>query len=156
MKHAILRIAVLSLAIPFSAMAQEAIYRGVDAQGNTVYTNSPKGLQNARTIDVPPSVLIGTVPPSTPAAAPKSLAVQAASARASLPAPPPASPEQAQSKLKAAQRAAESGQEPLLGERLGTAGGGTRLATVYFERQERLANELAQARAAFEAASLTR
>ena len=151
MKHAILRIAVLSLAFPLSAMAQEAIYRGVDAQGNTVYTNSPKGLQNARKIDVAPPVLIGTVPPSPLVAASKLPTVQAASASAS-----PERVEQAQSKLKAAQRAAESGQEPLLGERLGTAGGGARLAPVYFERQERLANELAQARTAFEAASLAR
>lgn len=155
MKYSILRIAVFSLAFFSSAMAQEAIYRGVDAKGNTVYTNSPKGLQNARKIDVAPPVLIGTVPPSPQAAVPKPPAVRAASAPASAPASAERA-EQAQSKLKAAQRAAESGQEPLLGERLGTAGGGARLAPVYFERQERLANELAQARAAFEAAGLVR
>lgn len=46
----------------------------------------------------------------------------------------------------------ERGAEPLPGERLGTAGGGSRLAPAYFERQAQLEEGVRRARARLDAA----
>lgn len=139
-------LACVALACAASANAQDAIYRGVDAKGQTVYSNSPKGLAGARKIMLPEPVLAGTEPP------------QAAQASAGMPAaPPPLSgggaasrAEQTQARLRDAQRAFDAGDEPAPGERLGTAGGGSRLAPSYYERRDREAKTLAEARAAAE------
>lgn len=50
----------------------------------------------------------------------------------------------------------ERGIEPLPGERLGMAGGGSRLAPAYFERQARLEENLRRARAQLDAAYATK
>jgi len=49
--------------------------------------------------------------------------------------------------LQEAEAAREKGVEPLPGERLGTAGDYSRLAPVYWERQERLEKDVESARA---------
>jgi|SRR5688572_1564365 len=51
----------------------------------------------------------------------------------------------AQQQLDAAKAAVEAGREPLPGERLGTAGGKSRLTDAYFERQKALAQAVATA-----------
>jgi hypothetical protein len=52
----------------------------------------------------------------------------------------------ARAALQQAEAAREQGIEPLEGERLGTVSGRSRLAPVYWERQERLENEVSLAR----------
>lgn len=51
-------------------------------------------------------------------------------------------------RLAAAERAFRQGRAPLAGERVGNAGGGSRLRSEYFERQKRLELAVEQARAA--------
>jgi hypothetical protein len=48
--------------------------------------------------------------------------------------------------VKRAEEAREAGREPLPGERLGTKSGHSRLASEYWERQQRLADDVEQAR----------
>jgi hypothetical protein len=52
----------------------------------------------------------------------------------------------AEQSLRAAEEAKRSGEEPLPGERLGTAGGGSRLSDEYFERQKQLEQNVETAR----------
>jgi hypothetical protein len=58
----------------------------------------------------------------------------------------------AQQELQAAQQAVQNGVEPLEGERIGTAGGGTRFTDSYHLRQRQLADNLQRAQARYEAA----
>lgn len=52
--------------------------------------------------------------------------------------------------FEAAQKRADEGREPLPGERVGLAGGGSRLRPEYFERQQKLERELEAARVRLE------
>jgi hypothetical protein len=52
----------------------------------------------------------------------------------------------AQQALKEAEAAREAGKEPYAGERIGTAGGSSRLTDAYFERQRRLEAAVEKAR----------
>lgn len=53
---------------------------------------------------------------------------------------------EAEQAVKAAEDAKRAGEEPLPGERLGTAGGGSRLTDEYFERQKQLEQKVEDAR----------
>jgi hypothetical protein len=53
---------------------------------------------------------------------------------------------EAEQTLKLAEDAKRSGEEPLPGERIGTAGGGSRLTDQYFERQKQLEQRVEDAR----------
>jgi len=52
----------------------------------------------------------------------------------------------AEQKLRDAEAALAGGKEPLEGERIGTAGGGSRLSETYFERQRKLQASVEDAR----------
>lgn len=52
----------------------------------------------------------------------------------------------AHTELQKAQSARELGVEPLPGERIGTAGGGSRLSEEYWQRQKRLEDDVERAR----------
>ena len=52
----------------------------------------------------------------------------------------------AEQKLKEAEAARAAGKEPLPGERIGTAGGASRLTTPYFDRQRKLQEAVEKAR----------
>ena len=54
--------------------------------------------------------------------------------------------------LRAAEAARDGGKEPLPGERIGTAGGSSRLTEAYFARQKKLEDAVASARRNLEAA----
>ena len=58
----------------------------------------------------------------------------------------------AEEALRAAETAKLNGEEPLAGERIGNAGGGTRLSEEYFQRQKQLEEEVQKARQALDAA----
>jgi hypothetical protein len=53
---------------------------------------------------------------------------------------------EAEQALKLAEDAKRAGEEPLPGERLGTAGGGSRLSDEYFQRQKQLEQRVEEAR----------
>lgn len=141
-----------ALAASASVAAQDSIYRGVDAKGQTVYSNSSKGLSGARKIQLPEPVLTGVEPPQgvqAPTSPTSRLPISNAAASGGV-----SRFEQAQDRLREAQNIFDVGDEPAPGERLGTATGGSRLAPGYYERREREAKALAEARAAaFEAGS---
>ena len=54
--------------------------------------------------------------------------------------------QQAEQKLRDAEAARAAGKEPLEGERIGIAGGGSRLSDAYVDRQRRLEDAVANAR----------
>jgi hypothetical protein len=54
--------------------------------------------------------------------------------------------QEAEKALRAAEAARDAGKEPLPGERIGTAGGASRLTDVYFARQKKLEEAVASAR----------
>ena len=134
------------LSFSIMASAQDSIYRGVDAKGQTVYSNSAKGLGGARKIQLPEPVLTGAESPKMEQApAPAIVAPRSATPGAAL-SGELSRFEQAQVRLRDAQNIYDAGEEPTPGERLGTAGGGSRLAPGYYERREREAKVLAEAR----------
>jgi hypothetical protein len=60
--------------------------------------------------------------------------------------------QEAEKALQEAEAAMQAGKEPLPGERLGIAGGGTRLSEAYFERQKALQASVEAARKRLEEA----
>jgi hypothetical protein len=134
------------------ACAQESIYRGVDAQGRVVYSDSSKGVQGAKKVELAsPPVSVESF--ATTAAPEPQTTPSAASARAKAELARREIQWEAERELAAAKRQQAEGVEPLEGERLGTAGGASRLAPAYFARQERLARAVAAAEAALAQAS---
>jgi hypothetical protein len=59
---------------------------------------------------------------------------------------------EAEETLRVAEEAKRNGEEPLPGERIGVAGGGSRLTEEYFQRQKQLADDVTNARQALEQA----
>lgn len=57
---------------------------------------------------------------------------------------------EANRRFETAQKRADEGREPLPGERVGLAGGGSRLRPEYFERQQKLKRDLETARVRLE------
>jgi hypothetical protein len=128
------------------------IYRGLDDKGHVVYSNSAKGLRNAQKVALPQPAISGTVAPSPPQASPSTprqtttSTATAAAAETGL----------AQNALAQALADQTAGKEPLPGERLGTAGGGSRLSPSYFSRQDELAKEVKDAQLRFDGANKVR
>jgi len=142
-------LACVSLVFAAAAAAQN-IYRYVFPDGRVVYSDSP----------VPGAKLQGTVAPPPPPMSP-------APGAAERPGPPSgaskaqggAAPDDAVARLAAADREVQdatraledararlaAGQEPLPGERTGTAGGMSRLNDDYWARQQALKNAVAAA-----------
>ena len=159
MRHAPLLLA-LSL-ISAGTYAQDSVYRGVDAQGRVVYSDSAQRVKNAKKIELAPAVAVESPkaptpsapdpqPAPTPAGAPTA-AASASAARALAAQAKGEAQWDAQRALGEALRQQADGVEPLEGKRLGTAGGASRLAPAYFARQERLAKAVAQAQGALQA-----
>ena len=59
---------------------------------------------------------------------------------------------EAEEALRAAEEAKRNGEEPLPGERLGVSGGGSRLSEDYFQRQQKLEDDVVKARQALDQA----
>lgn len=138
-------------------LAQEAIYKGVDAKGNVVYSNTPKGLQKSQKVQLPEPALTlngGDAPhplPSTDRGDARgdnknTLGEQPKALPKAEPANDRSSYIDANNALNAAIKAQETGVEPLPSERMGTAAGGSRLSPAYFARQDALAKAVSEAR----------
>lgn len=148
-----LRIAVAGslLAVALPAPLAAEIFRWTGADGRVHYGDrlAAPAAQGERR----PDLAVDAVPSSSPPAMEPADAVRDR-VRARL-----AALERAQSDVvearKALERALEQrerGSEPLPGERLGIAGGGSRLAPAYFERQAKLEEEVRRASAQLDAA----
>jgi len=124
------------------------VYRWLDRDGTPVYSDSPPPRGTAHRV-----YLIRTEPGAqaqSDAAATKECDGAALAKRASVHRETVA---EAQARLSRVRERKEAGREPLPGERLGNAGGGSRLAPDYFARQDALETQLKQAQAALSEAS---
>jgi hypothetical protein len=98
--------------------------------GKVSYGEKPvPGAKKVETIEAPPAKTGVTL--VRPEEKRNERALPAAAQQSELP--------QARQNLQKAQAALEAGKEPLPGERIGTAGGSSRLTDAYFERQKGLA-----------------
>ncbi|HEX2826333.1 MAG TPA: DUF4124 domain-containing protein [Burkholderiales bacterium] len=122
-----------TLLVSFAAPAAQTLYKSTMPDGKIVYGEAPvPGAKRVDTIEPPPA----KTGVSAATDAEKARAAQAA-AKASAGASSPALSDARQA-LQKAEAARDAGKEPLPGERLGTAGGASRLTEAYFERQKAL------------------
>jgi hypothetical protein len=130
----------------FPALAQ-APYKSTMPDGQVIYGDKPvPGAAKVEQTRIPPSK--GVTPPSAKETATlqklESGRRQDEAARNRVIA--------AEKALAEAEAKAAAGKEPLPGERIGTAGGASRLTDAYFERQKALEQAVQQARAGLEQA----
>lgn len=129
------------------SVAADSIWKGFDSKGNVVYSNSPKDLKNPQKV-VLPEVSISSPDNQGQPALPPSMTPQQSRPPASVSRKDTQAAEDAVASALAAQK---SGEEPLPGERLGTAGGGSRLSPAYYARQEALAAAVREAKSLLDA-----
>jgi hypothetical protein len=141
---AIKGIVALLLAAGTAGAQAQTIYKYQRPDGEIVYSDSPvKGAKPIGQIDPEPAPAAsqpaqGEVPPRAPDLAERrSAALDDADARIKA----------AAQALKEAEERQQKGAEPLPGERLGNAGGNSRLAPRYFSRQQDNAADVDAARA---------
>ena len=131
------RFSILVLALWFAASgaAAETMYKSTMPDGKVVYGEKPEpGAGRVDTIEAPPAKTGTTV--VTPAE--KKAADQRIQKRAAGDEGWRRELEAAYEQLKKAEAARDAGQEPLPGERLGTATGASRLTDDYWNRQKSL------------------
>ena len=135
--------AVLLLAATASGALAQTVYKSTMPNGKVVYGEKPApGAKRVDEIAPPPSKSgMTTITPQE-----KARAEQQAKARAAG-APDPQLPlEDARDQLQQAEATREAAKEPLPGERIGIARGGSRLTETYHERQKSLDLALEAAR----------
>lgn len=137
-----LAIVIGTLFLSFAAHAAQTLYKSTMPDGKVIYGESPApGAKRVDTIEPPPAKTGVTTATDTE----KARAAQAA-AKASAGGSAPGPLADARQALQKAEAARDAGKEPLPGERLGTAGGGSRLTEAYFERQKSLEGAVEAAR----------
>jgi hypothetical protein len=123
-------LALALLLVGFDAAAATPLYKSTMPDGKVVYSEKPvPGAKRVDTVEPPPPKT-GT---TTVTPAEKARAAQPVSG-AAVQQPV----EAARNELKKAEAAWEAGKEPLPGERIGTAGGASRLTDAYHARQKTL------------------
>jgi hypothetical protein len=127
--------------IPFGAPAQ-TIYKSTMPDGKVTYGEKPApGAQKVETLEPPPAKtgLTAVTPEEQARAREVKKAPGNSTARTR-------ELEDARLKLQKAEAARDAGKEPLPGERVGRAGGGSRLSEEYFARQKGLEEAVDAAR----------
>ena len=124
-------LAIAMLLASSAAFAAQTLFKSTMPDGKIVYSEKPvPGAKRVDTIEPPPAKTgTTTITPEEQARV------------KSPPGPAPqqaAAVEDARGALKKAEAAREAGKEPMAGERIGTAGGASRLNDAYFERQKSL------------------
>lgn len=114
-----------------TALAQ-TLYKSTMPDGKVIYSQKPEpGAKRVDTVEPPPAKTgVTAATPQEKARADQ--AVKNATAQQSN------ALDDARRQLQKAEAARDTGKEPLPGERLGTAGGASRLTDAYFERQKSL------------------
>ena len=129
-----LAIVIGTLLVSFAVMAAQTLYKSTMPDGKVVYSEKPgPGAARVDTLEGPPAKTGVTA--ATPQE--QARAAQAAS-KAGTASQQPAALDDARKALQKAEAAREAGKEPLPGERIGTAGGASRLTEAYFARQKSL------------------
>ncbi|MCC7485889.1 MAG: DUF4124 domain-containing protein [Burkholderiales bacterium] len=139
LKPALPLLAVALLAGPAFAQLQ---YKSIMSDGRVVYGDAP--VPGAAKVEkLKASTADQGITASTPREA---AALKQMEAERAVRERKDASAASADEALRRAEAALAAGKEPLPGERIGTAGGGSRLTDAYWERQKRLAAAVEQAR----------
>lgn len=113
-----------------SVAAAQTLYKSTMPDGKVTYGEKPvPGAKKVETIEAPPAKTGVTL--VRPEEKRNERTAPGAAQQSELP--------QARQNLQKAQAALEAGKEPVEGERIGTAGGSSRLTDAYFERQKSLA-----------------
>ncbi|HUP94397.1 MAG TPA: DUF4124 domain-containing protein [Burkholderiales bacterium] len=130
------------LAAGSSAQAQ-VVYKSTMPDGKVIYTEKPvPGATRVDTIEPPPAKTgMSSLTPEE-----KARADEFAKKRAAAAATKGNDLDDARRQLKQAEAARETGKEPLPGERIGTAGGASRLTEAYQARQKTLDDAVETAR----------
>jgi hypothetical protein len=137
-----LAIVIGTLFVCVAAVAAQTLYKSTMPDGKVIYSEKPApGAKRVDTVEPPPAKTGVTA--ATPQE--RERAAQA-TAKANAAAQPSPTLDDARKALQKAEAARESGKEPLAGERLGTAGGASRLTEAYFERQKSLESAVEAAR----------
>ena len=111
----------------------QTLYKSTMPDGKIVYSEKPvPGAKRIDTVEPPPTKAGIT----TATEGEKARAAQSAAKAGAAPQHSPL--EDARNQLKKAEAAREAGKEPLAGERIGTAGGTSRLTDAYHARQKSL------------------
>jgi hypothetical protein len=147
MNTLISRFAIALLFGASAALAQQPVYKSTMPDGKIVYGEKPvPGAAKVDTIEPPPAktgVSTGLTPEEKArAAALTKQRQQAATAEAAK----DQRLTQARNAVTQAEAALAKGKEPLPGERIGLAGGGSRLTEAYFARQKSLEDAVGKAR----------
>jgi len=138
------RISLLVLLLAASGAFAQAMYKSTMPDGKVIYGEKPApGAQRVETVTVPPPKSGITV--VTPAE--KTQVDQRIQQRSAAESAKQSELDDARRQLQQAETALQSGKEPLPGERLGTAGGKSRLTDDYWERQKKLEQAVESARA---------
>lgn len=129
----------LLLAAPFLAGAAgvfaQTLYKSTMPDGKVIYGEKPApGATKVETVSPPPpktgTVIISPEEKKRAEEREKKRAAETAKAESGL--------EEARKQLRDAEAARDAGKEALPGERIGTAGGASRLTDAYWERQKKL------------------
>ncbi len=133
---------IIFTACAFAAQAQ-SIYRSTMPDGRVIYGDKPApGAKESKQVDTTQQNISTPGPTSAPASDAKPQALDAANEEV----------RQAQNQLDAAKAALEGGREPGENERIGIAGGGTRLNEAYDNRIKSLEDAVAAAQKRLDAA----
>ncbi|MFZ5558410.1 MAG: DUF4124 domain-containing protein [Pseudomonadota bacterium] len=137
------------LAMGCAVALAQTVYRSTMPDGRVIFGDSPApGAAKVETMRTPSPPTVA--PPATPEQVQR--VQEAAGERAEQRRDAQQRLEEARNELSRAEEAVATGKEPLPGERLGIAGGGTRLSDEYWARQQRLKDAVAEAQRKIEAA----
>src|SRR5688572_8543827 len=139
--------AIAALVLSASAAAAQQVFKSTMPDGRIVYGEKPApGAAKVETIETPPAKAgIGSALTPEEKARAEALTKQRQQTETAQVAKEQQLT-QARAAVKEAEVALEKGKEPLPGERMGLAGGGSRLSEAYFARQKSLEEGLAKAR----------
>lgn len=137
-----LRLIALVLALSAFGAGAQTVYKSTMPDGKVVYGEKPvPGAQKVDTLEPPPTTTgVTAVTPEEKARAEMNAKQKATSSTRSREA------DDARQQLQKAEAARDAGKEPLPTERMGRAGGGTRLTEEYFVRQKSLEDAVSAAR----------
>ena len=146
-----IRNTMLILALTLTALAAHAqgfYYQSIMPDGRTVIGDEPApGAKEVRKMPLAKGNVSAPVSsPAQPGGIPQQQALDSADATV----------RQAQQQLEAAKAALEGSREPLPGERIGIAGGGSRLTDAYFQRVKKLEDNVTAAQRRLDDAHSTR
>ncbi len=144
MRSRAVRLSAALAALPFAALAQSTIFKVQYPDGSIGFTDKPPA--NAKILESrEPGRDVNVIPPPA-----KPASLERGGARAGAPSALDAAQDEvlaSQKALDEAKQRREVGREPQPGERIGLAGGGTRVSPAYEARQKTLEDAVAAAEA---------